>query len=1119
VRGKIPPIQGKVRPPRPPAGYLARPRLDAEWVSWGGKSVVLVIAGAGSGKTSFLAACAASSKSPTAWLSIDERDRDLRIFCTDVRASLSAAAPSAARRRHGRDAIPSECSVADLIGRMHHPTGLRLILDDVHLIRDAEEVRQFLVELIRYLPDRATVVLSGREPIELLTAKRRTHGSLAQLTTRDLAFRPDEAMALFQRRFPLATIPLPLARRLVLQTEGWAAGIEIFLQLLDGSTQEAIERTLERMGTTGAGWFDYFAEEVVRDLDERTQHFLEHVSVLPTLTGDRCDRLLGIQTSRSLIGRLVRRNLFVVSADERGESFHIHALFRAFLRSRLRHRLSPAEYAAHLRTAARLLYRDGANAEAAEILAESGNVEETIELIESAGESLLAEGRYDALRRAFEHLPARSLHGREDALFVRARLHDFQSEWEPAESLYRRILQMDPGAARRAELMSLIGQIVSRRGESRLAYAWCRKAGLVRGRIDVRTRGRILATMGVCASELGRLDEGDRLLRRARDLYRKFDDPDGAARIDYLLAINVHLPRGEISLARQETRRALVHFRRTQDLRRICYSVGVLGFLAVEGGDVREGRDLAEETLRTAERTGQKDHHGIASYILGRAAQQEGDLRTARTCLIQSAEISDGVGRIFQSILARIHLAEVLLGQGQRCAAEIVIGEALAHTRRSGDRIREAQCLTVMGMLEVTDGPSRSWARAENILRACGARPDLQRLLLLRLDHGLPPRKAAAAVKELLSATAGPDRDLVLCVLEPERTARVLTHALALGIATPRIVDLLCEIGDRAVPPIAGRIQEVDEGTRRVMVEALTRIGGTEARRVLEKIARGAVDTPSASMAAEEVARTPVRPLRIEALGMFGVALGGEPLPADRWNSRRALRLFQFLLLHRFHWVPKEQVMDALWPHADPERATTSLWQSVHRLRRTLEPELTELRNSRYVRFLNEAYRIEPGDGFFYDVLDFERSVRTGERLLGEGRGEVGRRELMSALEVWKGEFLAESPYEEFAAEEREALNAQLLRCLQSLVESLAGARRWDEVIPLCRRGLDMDPYHEVFHYRSVGASLALGNRWEALQGYHRYEERLSRELGLLPSRRMKTIAEKIVALGAHPDP
>jgi LuxR family maltose regulon positive regulatory protein len=1120
---RVPTIPAKAQIPQLPVNYVARPRLDAIWSSRIGRRVLLVTAGAGFGKTSFLAANARASAIPCAWLTLDEHDRDLATFYVHLRAAVSSGHSGAPQSVYATGPDLLRVGLADVLQLLHRQGRRILILDDVHAIREASEVCRLLTELIRYMPGEITLVLSGREPPELPTAKGRTGGAIATIGAADLAVRADEAAVLFAARFPGATIGPSLARALVSQTEGWAAGIEIFLQLLDGTSADAVRRTLIRLRKAGSGWFDYFAEEVVAHLDASTQEFLEGISVLPRLEGECCDRLLGTEGSRSRIQELVRRNLFTVPSDERGESFRIHSLFRAFLRKRLEQRMAPSRLREYLRRAARLLSEEGAHAEAAETLAEAGDLEATIRLIEQRGEELLAEGRYETVRRTFERLPEALLHDNPDALFVRARLHDFQSEWEEAEVLYRRLLRMRPPAPRRAELMSLIAQIISRRGDYPNAHAWCRRAQAIRGRVDAGSRGRILATMGVCAAAMGRLDEGAQLLQRAWDLYQRREDPDGAARIEYLQAINIDTPRGALTQARRRARRALVHFRRRRDPRRVCYSLGVLALMLVEAGDTREGRELAEETYRIAERIGLPEHLAVAHYILGRAAQMDGSPEAAGRHYERSIEVADRVGQSYLHIASRIGLARIQLALGNRHAGRVTAMEALNRARMDGDRIQEARCCTVLGQVSAVADPAearRWWGRAERILRRCGARLYLQRLQLLMLDSATTaPRKARLLLEDLLrdpfeedDGGAG-DRDLIFRAIERERAARVLPKALVLGVEEARVAEILTAIGDGAVPHLAQLAGGPEEAIRARAVAILTRIGNPAARTVLRTIARRPSKTPSVVMAAEEVARAPEQSLRIEALGALRVHQGGEEIPADRWRSRRALRLFQYLAVHRFRWVPKEQVMEALWPDAGPGKAATSLWQAVHQLRRTLEPELQELRDSRHVRFQNEAYRIEPGDGGSFDVLEFERAVDEGEHALAQGKVVQAERSLRRAFDLYHGDLLAEYPYEEFVTEERERLRDRLIRGLSAQADALAARRRWTECAAVCGRGLERDAYHEGFHFQLVRSQIMLGNRHGALERYQQYADLMASEMGLLPSRPMKDLIESVGAL------
>jgi DNA-binding SARP family transcriptional activator len=120
---------------------------------------------------------------------------------------------------------------------------------------------------------------------------------------------------------------------------------------------------------------------------------------------------------------------------------------------------------------------------------------------------------------------------------------------------------------------------------------------------------------------------------------------------------------------------------------------------------------------------------------------------------------------------------------------------------------------------------------------------------------------------------------------------------------------------------------------------------------------------------------------------------------------------------------------------------------------------------------------------------------------------------LRQAIASYRGDFIEESPYEEFLTEERESQRDNLLRAMFQLLDLCESARRWDEVIPLCRRALTRDAYREDFYRFLILAQLKLGARREALADYHRYEEMMIRELDLLPSARMKQLADQATSL------
>ena len=74
--------------------------------------------------------------------------------------------------------------------------------------------------------------------------------------------------------------------------------------------------------------------------------------------------------------------------------------------------------------------------------------------------------------------------------------------------------------------------------------------------------------------------------------------------------------------------------------------------------------------------------------------------------------------------------------------------------------------------------------------------------------------------------------------------------------------------------------------------------------------------------------------LSARVLGRFSVMLDGHPV--DTLSSRRTRNVLAYLLTHRRVPVPRDVLMDAFWPHADPEAARNSLHVALTGVRHAL---------------------------------------------------------------------------------------------------------------------------------------------------------------------------------------
>src|SRR5215472_3134616 len=172
----------KLHVPRPPPGFVPRPRLVRALDEGLARGRVLVCAPAGSGKTALLAGWARGSGQPVAWLGLDGGDSDPARFWRYVVAALDRARPGLAGRV-GPPPGSFEGLVTALINELTAgpaPDEVLLILEDYHLA-DSAQVHQSVAFLLENLPPGLRVVVSGRADPPLPLARLRARGQLAEL--------------------------------------------------------------------------------------------------------------------------------------------------------------------------------------------------------------------------------------------------------------------------------------------------------------------------------------------------------------------------------------------------------------------------------------------------------------------------------------------------------------------------------------------------------------------------------------------------------------------------------------------------------------------------------------------------------------------------------------------------------------------------------------------------------------------------------------------------------------------------------------------------------------------------------------------------------------------------
>src|SRR5215472_14925064 len=417
-------LAAKLHVPRPPPGFVARPRLAGRLDEGLSRRLILVCAPAGSGKTALLAAWASGGPWPVAWLSLDEGDNDPARFWRYVAAALERSCPGISGRI-GPLLGPAPRSFEGVVTVLVNELGDRpaagqalLVLDDYHLI-GARQVHASVQFLLGYLPPGLHLVLAARSDPPLRLSRLRARGEFTELRAGDLRFTEAEAAALLRSAAGAAAPGLtgPAVEALTAKTEGWAAGLRLAgLSLQSRSDPDAF---VAAFSGSHRYVLDYLAEEVLDGQDPQVREFLLETSVLERLSGDLCDAVTGGSGGQAMLERIERAGLFLLPLDEVRGWWRYHHLFAGLLQARLRAGQPGRARALH-RAAAAWHAQRGLADDAIRHAVAAGDYEQAADLAERHFDTVYFTGENATLQRWLSSLPGQAAGSRPRLSLARA---------------------------------------------------------------------------------------------------------------------------------------------------------------------------------------------------------------------------------------------------------------------------------------------------------------------------------------------------------------------------------------------------------------------------------------------------------------------------------------------------------------------------------------------------------------------------------------------------------------------------------------------------------------------------------------------------------------------------
>jgi DNA-binding SARP family transcriptional activator len=252
----------------------------------------------------------------------------------------------------------------------------------------------------------------------------------------------------------------------------------------------------------------------------------------------------------------------------------------------------------------------------------------------------------------------------------------------------------------------------------------------------------------------------------------------------------------------------------------------------------------------------------------------------------------------------------------------------------------------------------------------------------------------------------------------------------------------------------------------------------------------GAGERPIAGEGARRIDET--LPVLICLLGSFRLLLQGEQLTQRGGGKMEALLCF--LAIRREQPVPRDTLLDRLWPESTVAMAAQSLNSLIYGLHKTLG---RAIEGAAPVSYAEGCYRINADAGVGVDVWVFDGLARAGEAQARSGDGSLAVPYYRRAVRLYRGDLCVSSDVR--AVVERERLRALYLTLLARLADDAFAHGDYSASLEHALRLLVSEPTREDAHRLVMRSYVRRGERAQALRQYYVCQQILRREFDAVP--------------------
>jgi DNA-binding SARP family transcriptional activator len=272
----------------------------------------------------------------------------------------------------------------------------------------------------------------------------------------------------------------------------------------------------------------------------------------------------------------------------------------------------------------------------------------------------------------------------------------------------------------------------------------------------------------------------------------------------------------------------------------------------------------------------------------------------------------------------------------------------------------------------------------------------------------------------------------------------------------------------------------------------------------------GRVELAAVAQAAPP-ATEPEPVLRLQLFGPLRASVGGRMAIDEHFTRRKAKALLALLYLERGRYIPRDELIERIWPTLDELRPDSGrLKQTALVLRRALEGGHSRRTGWQYVVERDGTYYFNTQAAYKSDLEDVEQELKQAyaDRQVGNTEGALAH--FQRAFTLRRSELLPEFRYDDWASSHIGAEHEQYVQALEDAAR-LAGAHGdHSRAIDLLKRAVREDPLRESTAMQLMEWLSLKRDKTEALRVYARLRDALASKLQLEPDPKITALYHTI---------